>query len=128
MTDERKATGARGEMIAGAYLRRKGFAIRATNWRCRLGEIDIVAQEGPVLVFVEVRTRSSARLGTPEESITPAKRRRLADLAQIYLLFLDSAGQPWAGPWRIDVIALQMDRRGGETFTLNHLVNAIEGA
>ena len=128
MTDGRKATGARGETIAGAYLRRKGFAIRETNWRCRLGEIDIIAQAGPVLVFVEVRTRSSARLGTAEESITPAKQRRLANLAQTYLLFLDSAGQPWAGPWRIDVIALEMDRRGGGTWKLNHLVNAIEGA
>ena len=128
MTTQRKATGAHGEVIATGYLRDAGYTILGATWRCRLGEIDIIAQDGPVLVFVEVRTRSSARLGSPEESVTSTKRRRLADLAQTYLLFLEHAGTPWAGPWRIDVIALELSRRSGTATRLNHLVNAIEGA
>jgi putative endonuclease len=128
VTTQRKATGARGEALATEYLRGAGYTILGANWRCRLGEIDVIAQDGPVLVFVEVRTRSSARLGSPEESVTSTKRRRLADLAQTYLLFLEHAGRPWAGPWRIDVIALEVSRRSGTATRLNHLVNAIEGA
>ena len=128
MTTQRKTTGARGEAIATGYLRDAGYTILGANWRCRLGEIDIIAQDGPVLVFVEVRTRSSARLGSPEESVTSTKRQRLANLAQTYLLFLENAGRPWDGPWRIDVIALEVNRHSGAATKLNHLVNAIEGA
>ena len=128
MTTQRKATGAHGEAIATGYLRDAGYTILGANWRCRLGEIDIIAQDGPVLVFVEVRTRSSARLGSPEESVTSTKRQRLANLAQTYLLFLEHAGRPWSGPWRIDVIALEVNRHSGAATKLNHLVNAIEGA
>lgn len=127
MTTARKTTGAHGEALAANYLRRHGYAIRETNWRCRLGELDIVAQQQQTLVFVEVRTRSSARLGSPEESVTTAKQRRLAGLAETYLLFLESAGRPWTGPWRIDVVAVEIDRWSGMA-KLNHLINAIEGA
>lgn len=56
-----------------------------TNYRCRWGEVDIVAMDGDELVFVEVRTRSGGQFGTPEESITPSKRQRLVATAQYYL-------------------------------------------
>lgn len=128
MTTGRRATGARGEALAAEYLRRVGYTILGANWRCRSGEIDIIARDGPALVFVEVRTRTSAELGSAEESVTAVKQRRLAQLAQTYLLFLESAGRPWDGPWRIDVIALEVDRRSGSATQLNHLVSAIEGA
>jgi putative endonuclease len=124
----RKVTGAQGEAVAAAYLRRNGYLILATNWRCRLGEIDIIARDGPVLVFVEVRARRSTRLGTPEESVTATKQRRLVDLAQTYLLFLETAGRPWAGAWRIDVVAVEIDPADGLGVRLNHLPNAVEGA
>ena len=127
MIDRRKATGARGESAAVAYLRHKGYSIVATNWRCRRGEIDIVAQDGPALVFVEVRTRNSRQLGTPEESVTPTKQRRLVELAETYLHILDLDGRPWNGPWRIDVVALQA-HPARDDFAINHVVNAVEGA
>jgi len=125
--DRRKSTGARGEAIAAQHLERNGFSIVETNWRRRIGEIDIVARDGAALVFVEVRTRRSNQVGAAEESITAVKQRRLADLAQLYLQVLESTGRPWAGPWRIDVVAVAIDPRSGEVAGLNHLVNAIEG-
>ncbi len=126
-SDSRRTTGAEGESLAAAFLRRKGYTIRQANWRCRIGEIDLIAQDGPTLVFVEVRTRSSRGLGTAEESVTATKQRRLVDLAQTYLLFLEHAGEPWPGPWRIDVVAVQIDRRADGYARVNHLVNAVEG-
>jgi putative endonuclease len=128
VTDRRKVTGAQGEAAAAGYLRRNGYQILVTNWRCRLGEIDIVARDGPTLVFVEVRTRRSARLGSPEESVTATKQRRLVDLAQTYLLFLETEGRPWTGAWRIDVVAVEIDPADDRGMRLNHLPSAIEGA
>ena len=128
MIDPRQTTGARGEALAADHLRNQGYGILQTNWRCRRGEIDIIAQDGATLVFVEVRTRSSGQAGSAEESVTPAKQRRLAELAQTYLHVLESAGRPWSGPWRIDVIALQLHYREHRAVELNHLMNAIEGA
>ena len=127
MSDGRKATGSHGEILAVDYLRGQGYAILQTNWRCRRGEIDIIAQDGATLVFVEVRTRRSANLGSPEESVTAAKQRRLAELAQIYLQWREAAGKPWLDGWRIDVIAIRagISTRSGDH--LNHLVNAVEG-
>lgn len=125
--DRRRTTGAHGEALAATYLTEQGYAILRANWRCRIGEIDIVAQDGATLVFVEVRTRRSTRMGSAEESVTPAKQHRLVDLAHTYLLFGETAGRPWAGPWRIDVVAIEVDARTGALVHLNHLVNAIEG-
>lgn len=123
MSDRRKTTGSQGEAQAAEYLLGRGYTILQTNWRCRRGEIDIIAQDGATLVFVEVRTRRSANLGSPEESVTVAKQRRLAELAQIYLQFREAAGKPWPDAWRIDVIAI----RTGSAGRLNHLKNAVEG-
>ena len=128
MIDRRKTTGARGETIAADYLRRQGYTITTTNWRCRHGEIDIVAQDGPTLVFIEVRTRRSHGLGGPEESVTSTKRRRLAELAETYLQALEAEGRAWTSAWRIDLVALQLDRNGGTVVNLNHVINAVEGA
>lgn len=63
--------------MAGRFLQEKGYRLLDANYRCRWGEVDIVAQEGDELVFVEVRTRRGAEYGTPEESVTAAKPRRL---------------------------------------------------
>src|ERR687893_48288 len=118
MSDGRKSTGSHGESLAVDYLRRQGYTILETNWRCRRGEIDIIAQDGATLVFVEVRTRRSSSLGSTEESVTAAKQRRLAELAQIYLQWREAAGTPWTEAWRIDVIAI----RTGSAGRFNHLV------
>jgi Holliday junction resolvase-like predicted endonuclease len=76
------------------------------------------------LVFVEVRTRRSNVRGLAEESVTLTKQRRLATLAYAYLQHLDDQGTPWPNPWRIDVLALQMD--GSGTARVHHLQNVIE--
>jgi putative endonuclease len=78
-------TGMRAEDLCADLLRRAGLRILARNWRCRLGEIDLVAEEGATLVFAEVRLRRDAAYGGAAESITAAKRARLVAAARLYL-------------------------------------------
>jgi len=107
--DPRRGLGARGETIAEGYLRSQGYTILDRNWRCSRGELDIIAKQGETLVFVEVRTRRGLRSGpTPEESITPAKQRKLIELAQLYLQERNLEDVDW----RIDVVAVEMDGQG----------------
>ena len=117
----RKELGARGEKLAQDFLRRKGYRILETNVRSRQGELDIVAQEGGCLVFVEVRTRSNPSLGTPEESVTAAKRDRLVRLAMAYL----QDRPPHFSEWRIDMVAIEMD--GGKVARIELIENAVQG-
>jgi putative endonuclease len=108
----KRSLGQRGEGIAADHLRQQGYAILARNWRCRAGEVDIVAREGETLAFVEVRTRrAGGRLGTPEESVTPRKQARMVEVAQTYL---QEAGLDDAA-WRIDVVAIEVGQRGEVT-------------
>lgn len=116
--DKRKQTGRRGEELAAGYLQQKGYAIIERNWRCPVGELDVIAQDGLTLVFVEVRTRQGSRFGRAEESITPAKQARLIELAQTYLQ--EKTISPQA--WRIDVVAIQIE--GGRP-QVTHLENAV---
>ena len=73
------------ESLAAAFLEREGLRILERNYRCRMGEIDLVAQSGDTTVFVEVRARSSEAFGGAAGSITAAKRRRLVAAARHYL-------------------------------------------
>lgn len=77
--------GAEAEALAAAFLERRGLRIIERNYRCRLGEIDLVAREGDTIVFVEVRQRSSRAFGGAAASITARKRMRLARAARHYL-------------------------------------------
>lgn len=83
--DPRRGTARRGEALAALWLRVKGYRIEARNWRCPLGEIDIVASIGDTLVFVEVKARTGTGAGSPEEAVTTAKQKRLVQLANAYL-------------------------------------------
>ncbi|MHB1127927.1 MAG: YraN family protein [Bacillota bacterium] len=85
MSLDRIQKGRIGEDAAAAYLVSNGYRILHRNFRCRLGELDIVARNGEYLVFVEVRTRSSSALGLPQESVVHHKQARLRQLAQFYL-------------------------------------------
>lgn len=78
-------SGARAEQLCAEMLRRAGLRIVARNWRCRHGEIDLIAEDGAVLVFAEVRLRRAAAFGGAGESITAAKRARLLAAARLYL-------------------------------------------
>jgi putative endonuclease len=83
--DARALLGKLGEDLACAELERQGYAILDRRYRTRCGELDIIARDGPVLVFVEVRARSDGNFGTPFESVTWQKRHRLSRMAAAYL-------------------------------------------
>ncbi|EFO81591.1 hypothetical protein OSCT_0607 [Oscillochloris trichoides DG-6] len=122
MPSPRRSLGDFGEAAAHAYLLRQGYRILARNWRCSRGELDLVAQDGDQIVFVEVRTRRSSGPISPEESITPTKRQRLLRLAMIYL---DQSDLPSTSACRIDLIAVEVDRQG-RVARLDHLISAVE--
>ena len=94
--------GKQGEMLACQELERRGYAILATRYRTRFGEIDIVAEEGGVTVFVEVKARRSTRYGTAAESVPVWKRRRIGAMALDYLAWTNRVNSPC----RFDVVAI----------------------
>lgn len=93
-----------GERLARSHLEARGYAVITTNYRCRWGEIDLIARDGPMWAFVEVRTRRSNAYGAPEESVTPAKLERLTMAAQDYLA--QHTANTAAIQWRIDLVAV----------------------
>jgi putative endonuclease len=95
-------SGRSNEDRACAELARRGYVIVERNYRCKLGELDVVAREGDVLVFVEVRSRRSARYGSALETVNAAKQRRIARVAQHYLM----ARQPRFESCRFDVVGI----------------------
>ncbi len=103
---KRRDVGNLGEKLARAFLEKRGYLVLETNYRCAEGEIDIVARQGDSLVFIEVRTKSSREFGSPEESITPAKANKLRTTAARYQQTHDSL----PASWRIDVVAVELDR------------------
>ena len=101
--------GARGEELAVTFLERRGLHVVARNVRLSIGELDIVARDGDETVFVEVKTRVGGPEAAPDAAVTSAKLERLGRLAERYLA--DRAEGD--GPWRIDVVAVVLDRGGG---------------
>jgi len=97
-----------GEQLAVNHLRAKGYVIVTTNWRCSLGEIDIVAQKDNILVFVEVRSRHNESTEASFESINIRKQNKLAALANGYI----DAHQLEDQVWRIDVIGVAVPKVG----------------
>lgn len=131
--DPRRSLGAAGEALAAQMLRQAGLAVVARNWRCAEGELDLIAQEEapdysaggavvPWLVLVEVRTRRGTAYGTALQSITPRKQ---AKLRQVGASYIHAIG--WQGPWRIDVVAVQMDG-AGRLLEIEHIRGAVAGA
>jgi len=116
----RQQLGRLGEHLAVRYLQEHGYEIRTTNYRCAVGEIDIVARDGECLVFVEVRTRQCPEFGLPEESVDHRKLHKLVDLAETYL----QQHEEDAGPCRIDVVAISLSP-SGELRRLEHIQNVI---
>lgn len=96
-----QAAGGAAEERAAEFLGRHGLSIVARNYRTKAGEIDLIAREGPTLVFVEVRMRSASRFGGALASITPRKRRRIVLAARQFLMRLDRVP-----PCRFDVVAV----------------------
>lgn len=117
---KRKELGAYGEALAAQFLLKQGYKVRERGYRCPEGEIDIVAEQGEFLVFVEVKSRSSDAFGTPEESITATKRRHLTATALHYL----ATHSNLPPSWRIDVVALELGP-GGKVERIALVENAV---
>ena len=120
MPPSRRALGDLGERLAVQHLLAKGYRIRERNFRFREGEIDIVAELGDLLAFIEVRCRRGGAMGTASESLTPAKRQRLVGLAEAYGQTDD--GLPERR--RIDVIAVDFEP-SGRLLSLEHIEGAV---
>ena len=104
---KRRDTGNLGEKLAAEFIRKQGYVILQTNYRCPEGEMDIVARQKDCLVFVEVRAKRGREFGSPEESITPAKMEKLRRVAAHYCQTHDDIPDSW----RIDVVAVEIDRQ-----------------
>jgi putative endonuclease len=102
--------GQRGEDLAADELARRGFEIVERNWHCQIGEVDIVARRNGVWTLFEVRTRRGRAFGTPEESVTPTKMGRMADVARMYLS--EHGVNVHGVDWRIGLVAVEMDEAG----------------
>ncbi len=108
MTKRNQAVGGYGERCAVRHLIETGLRPVAQNWRCRSGEIDIIAWDGPVLAFCEVKTRRNADFGTPAEAVVPSKARRLRRLAAEWLAATGTS----ADEIRFDVISVLLPGTG----------------
>ncbi|RDV84001.1 YraN family protein [Ammonifex thiophilus] len=118
--NEKGLRGKRAEEAAALYLRGAGWEIIERNYRCRWGEIDLIAREGETIVFVEVRSKSNLTFGLPEESIGRRKQEKLRKVARHFLARL---GREL--PCRFDVIAVAWDAATGEIKSLRHLRNIL---
>jgi len=109
MTEQRRALGERGENLAVARLEKLGYRILERNYRVRLGEIDIIAEDSGTLAFVEVKTRAGKSFGAPFEAITARKKKQLAKVAMQYISQhgLDNR------PARFDVVSVVLQDHGG---------------
>lgn len=104
---KRRDTGILGEKLAKDFLKKRGYRIYETNYRCPEGEVDIVARHKDSLVFIEVRSKRSLEFGSPEESITPTKMERLRAVAAHYRQTHNNL----PSLWRIDVAAVEIDQK-----------------
>jgi putative endonuclease len=118
----RKTLGDLGERLAVEHLLANGYTIRDQNFRTRAGEIDIVAEGAGVLAFVEVKCRRGAAMGTAAEALTPAKQRRMVEMAEAY----GQARESLPEQWRIDLIAIDF-QRDGRLASIVHYENAVSG-
>lgn len=107
--------GRAGEDLAKQWIERAGAQVVERNWRCREGEIDLIAFDGDDLIIVEVKTRRTLRLGHPAEAVTPRKLARLRRLAGIWL---QGCRRPVAGV-RVDVIAVWLPE--GQNPRVDHI-------
>lgn len=100
----KRSLGSDKEQTAAEYLKQNGYHICKMNFRCRQGEIDIIAREGRYLVFVEVKYRADERSGEPEEAVTVKKQQTIRRVAQYYL---HRCGFPENTPCRFDVVGIK---------------------
>lgn len=117
---DRKQSGPLGERACAQSLRKKGYRILDANYRTRFGEIDMIAQWGTYIVFVEVKTRGPHAIAAPVEAVTPAKQQRVVRTASLYLSSHPCTLQP-----RFDVMEVELDAQG-TVREIRHLENAFD--
>ena len=108
--------GRAGEAQAAEWLRKKGYEVIGANYRCRFGELDLIAKKGELVVFVEVKLRKNDRFGAASDAVTLSKREKLRKAAASWLASADCTA-----PTRFDVIEIYT-----ESGKLNHIINAFQ--
>lgn len=101
----KKSLGDFGEKIAEGYLKKHGYTILEKNYRTRFGEVDIIAKEGEIICFVEVKTRTGTDFGLPQEAVNFKKQNKIIRAALAYI-----TENKFKGTWRIDVVAILIDK------------------
>ena len=119
MRSNRQLLGDRGEALAETWLAERGYVLRARNYRCRTGEIDLIMQQGDLLAFIEVKTRRSEAYGTPAEAVNAFKRRQILQTAEHYLATFDDPVE-----CRFDVVEVWF--LDGDAPRVNHLPAAFD--
>ncbi len=114
--------GARGERVAARFLKRARYRILTRNYRCPAGEIDIIAADGDMLVFVEVKTRCSNESADPEINVTHTKQRQIERVARYYVQSRSAHAQPC----RFDVVSVVLPGRGEPV--VEHFVDAFQAS
>jgi len=112
--------GSRGEELAAAFLERNGFALVERNFRCKGGEVDIIAKDGTTLVFVEVKSRKTLTYGVPQLAVTPFKQRQISKAALTWL----ARNHKHDSPARFDVIAILLEN--DYSHQIEHIKNAFD--
>jgi putative endonuclease len=108
VADTRKIIGSNAEALAARWYEARGCRVLERGYRSRLGEVDLILEDGPHLVFCEVKSRRSGRFGTPEEAVTPRKQAKIRRLAEEY----QQKRRLFAVPVRFDVVAVDLGRYG----------------
>jgi putative endonuclease len=116
LLNRKQLLGKEGEQVALSHLIKLGYSIEAKNYRCPIGEIDIIAKEKGILVFVEVKTRASGRFGAPEEAVDYNKQQKLIKIALYYLAALGKKEDQEI--CRFDVVSVSCNSRSGWTVEL----------
>jgi len=112
--------GSRGEELAAAFLERNGFALVERNFRCKGGEIDIIAKDGSTMVFIEVKSRKTLTYGVPQLAVTPFKQRQISKAALTWL----ARNHKHDSPARFDVIAILLEN--DYSHQIEHIKNAFD--
>jgi putative endonuclease len=118
----KRRLGDAGERHARRHLEAKGYRFVAANWRCQVGELDLVLRDRDELVFVEVKTRRGEEMGRAEEAIGRAKIGRLFAAAE---WFLADHPEHAEAVWRVDLVAITLDEHDGRVQRVTHIENAL---
>lgn len=114
------SSGRKGEQLAASYLKRKGYAIIANNYRRAHGEVDIIAKDGETLVFVEVKSRKNRAFGNPIDAVNPVKQKRLQFMARQYMAERELCHVNV----RFDIVEILWGDTAKQTVKIHHVKNA----